>query len=75
MFAMSERSRVAEFVSFCIETFAKEKNLLGDRVAALFASCGAIEYLAEGYDVLHTQGGKWLIADLDEYLRVRGIAA
>ena len=34
---MSERSKVAEFVSFCIEMFAKAKKLSGDKVAAVFS--------------------------------------
>jgi len=40
---MSERAKVAEFVSFCIEMFAKAKRLSGDRVAAVFQSCGAFK--------------------------------
>ncbi len=40
---MSERAKVAEFVSFCIEMFAKAKRLSGDKVAAVFQSCGAID--------------------------------
>lgn len=72
---MSERARVAEFISFCIEMFARRKNLSGGYVASLFASCGALDYLSDGYDVLHTQGASWLVADMEEYLKARGIAA
>ena len=54
--------------------FAKAKNLSGDKVAALFESCGAISYLDSGYDLLHTQGEHWLVSDLDEFLRARGVA-
>ena len=59
---MSERAKVAEFVSFCIEMFAKAKRLSGD-------------YLDSGYDVLHTQGERWLVSDLDEFLKIRGVSA
>ena len=72
---MSERLKVAEFVSFCIEMFAKAKRLSGDKVAAVFQSCGAIDYLDSGYDVLHTQGERWLVSDLEESLRIRGVSA
>ena len=71
---MSERAKVAEFVSFCIEMFAKAKRLSGDGVA-VFQSCGAIDYLDSGYDVLHTQGERWLVSGLDEFLRIRGVPA
>ena len=72
---MSQCAAIVEFVSFCVEVFAKTKNRSGASVAKLFAECGAIDYLAVGYDVLHTQGREWLIADLEDYLKVRGIAA
>ena len=55
--------------------FAKAKKLSGDKVAAVFQDCGAIDYLDSGYDVLHTQGERWLVSDLDEFLRVRGVSA
>ena len=42
---MSQRAKVVEFISFCIEMFAKAKNLSGDKVAALFESCGAISHV------------------------------
>jgi len=72
---MSNRAKVAEFVSFCIEVFASAKKKSGADVIRLFDSCGLVDYLDEGYDVLHTQGREWLIADMEDYLKVRGIAA
>ena len=72
---MSERSKVAEFVSFCIEVFAHAKGMTGTAVFHLFDSCGLVRYLDECYDVLHTQGREWLLADMEDYLKVRGIAA
>ena len=72
---MSERSRVAEFVSFCIEAYAKAKGMSGSDVFRLFDSCGLVRYLDEGYDILHTQGREWLLEDMADYLKVRGIAA
>ena len=72
---MSNRAKVAEFISFCIEMFAKAKRLSGAKVAALFESCGAIGYLDSGYEMLHTQGEGWLVSELDDYLKSRGIVA
>lgn len=72
---MSEKAKVAEFISFCIETFARSKGCSGADVAALFARVGGFDYLRRGYDVLHTMGDSWLVADLEEFLRSRGVAA
>ena len=54
---------------------AELKKKSGADVIRLFDSCGLVDYLDEGYDVLHTQGREWLIADMEDYLKVRGIAA
>lgn len=72
---MSDRAKVAEFISFCIEVFANAKKKSGADIVRLFDSCGLIGYLDEGYDILHTQGREWLIADIEDYLKVRGLAA
>lgn len=32
-----------------------------------------IDYLKEGFDVLHTQGKDWVIEDIDKYLENRGV--
>ena len=72
---MGDRAKVAEFVSFCIEVFANAKKMSGADVIHLFDSCGLVSYLDEGYDILHTQGREWLIADMEDYLKVRGVAA
>ena len=72
---MSERSKVSEFISFCVEVFAAARGLSGAAVFRLFDSCGLISYLDDGYDVLHTQGREWLLSDMEEYLKVRGFAA
>ena len=72
---MTERTKIAEFIAFCIEAYAKEKRMSGTEVCALFDRFGALAYLERGYGVLHTMGEAWLVADLDGYLRKRGMSA
>ncbi len=31
-------------------------------------SYGVLDYLADNYDVLHTQGHRWLLDDIDEFI-------
>ena len=71
---MTDRAKVAEFISFCIETFAGEKGVSGARVAAVFQACGLIDFLDSGYDLLHTQGERWLLSEMEEYLKKRGVS-
>ena len=72
---MSEQAKKTEFVSFCIEAYAKTKHLSGADVCALFERFGALGYLRRGYDVLHAMSEAWLVAELDGYLKARGFAA
>ena len=72
---MSKRTKIAEFMSFCIECYAKAKRLSGREVCGLFKQYGALGYLERGYDVLHTMGEEWLLADIGDFLKSRGYAA
>lgn len=72
---MTERTKIAEFISFCVEAYAKAKRMSGSEVCALFDRFGALAYLERGYGVLHTMGEAWLVADLDGFLKKRGVPA
>lgn len=63
---------IHEFVVFCMEYYKREKNLSGSEIYDLFDQYGVLDYLENGYDVLHTQGKEWLMKDIDEYLKNRG---
>ena len=72
---MSHSVKVAEFMSYCIEMYASSKHLSGSVVAARLAQSGGLDYIRRGYEVLHTMGREWIIEDLDDYLKSRGVAA
>lgn len=46
---------IAYFISFCIEQYKNEKGISGAEAMALLAEYGVLEYLAEHWEVLHTQ--------------------
>ncbi len=64
--------KINDFVVFCMEVYKAEKNISGKEVYELFEKYGVLKYLQDGYDMLHTQGDKWLINDIDKFLEVRG---
>ena len=70
-----DKSKVLEFVLFCVEMYAQKHEISGRVVMDRFSEYGVVDFLRDGYDVLHTQGREWLIADIEDYLKVRGIAA
>lgn len=62
---------IAMFISFCIEQYKTSKGISGEEAMRLFDHYGVLEYLQACYDVLHTQGHKWLLADIDEFIAHR----
>lgn len=63
---------INDFIVFCIEFYKNKQNLSGKDVYELFSKYGVINYLENGYEVLHTQGKDWLMEDIDKYLENRG---
>ena len=66
-----EEKDIALFVAFCIEEYGAAKGMSGEQVLDLFSKYGLVDYLSEFYDVLHTQGREWLIAEIDEFIEKR----
>lgn len=66
-----EKQGKAVFVSFCIEQYAKAKNMSTEDVVNLFEQYGITEHFCEFYEVLHTQGGQWLIEEIDKMINER----
>jgi hypothetical protein len=61
----------AIFISFCIEQYAKAKNMTTDNVVNIFENYGITEHFCEFYDVLHTHGHEWIIEEIDKMINER----
>lgn len=62
---------IAYFISFCIEQYGNKHHLAGDEVVALFDRYGVLSYLAQNFEVLHTQSHQWLVDEIDELIENR----
>lgn len=63
-----------EFVVYMIHACANKWNLSPKQVYSKLQETGCIdEYLVPNYDILHTQGSAYLVDDIREYLRIRGV--
>ena len=66
---------IMEFVVYMLHTCANRWNLSPKQVYKKLQETGCIdEYLVPNYDMLHTQGSEYLVDDIAEYLRIRGVA-
>ena len=58
-----------DFVIYCIETYKGTKNLDGKTAYQSLKEAGAIEYIDENYNALHTFGDDDIVWNIDEYIR------
>ena len=62
---------IALFVAFCIEEYGAAKGMSGEQVLDLFTKYGVTDYLSQCFEPLHTQGRQWIVADIDEFIKIR----
>ena len=62
---------IAYFLSFCIEQYKNEKHLSGADAIDVLGKYDVLDYLAEHYEMLHTQSRQWLMEDIDEFIALR----
>ena len=72
---MDATTKTVEFVSFCIEMYAREHGISGADVAELFERNGIIDYLFENYEALHTQGREYIVPLLHEFVSKKELPA
>lgn len=44
-------------------------HLTGNETMKLFDKTGATQYIIDGYNVLHTQGERWIVEDIEEFIQ------
>ena len=62
---------VVKFKAFCLERYKYAHNMCGRDVLSLFLQYGVMDYIGSFYDVLHTFGDKYIVADIEEFIAVR----
>jgi hypothetical protein len=67
----SQEEAIQQFIIFCLESYKVDKHLTGAEALRDFEQYDIFSYLAEGYDVLHTQGQAYLVADIKDFIRHR----
>lgn len=70
-----KNSKELEFAVFCIENIAAELNVNAERVYKAVAEKSDIlnGYIIPGYEVLHSQGRDYIVNDIIEVIKERGV--
>ena len=68
--------KTLEFVTYCISKLSQCLKLPQREVYRRLISSGILyEYIVPSYDVLHTFGSNYLMEDLVDYMREKGVLA
>jgi hypothetical protein len=64
-----------EFAVFCIENVALSLGVKADKVYSALTKDSDIlhQYIVPEYEVLHTQGKDYIVADIIEIMKKRGV--
>ena len=64
-------SNTAHFKVFCLERYKSQHRMKGDEAMQLFKQYGVFDYITSFYDVLHSFGDKYIVADIHEFILSR----
>lgn len=66
--------KTMEFVVYMIHACANAWQMTPRQVYQKLQVTGCIsEYIVPNYEILHTQGSRYLVDDVKDYLRIRGV--
>ena len=69
-----ENKDVLEFVTYCISKLSQFLNLSQREVYDRLKTSGILEdYIIPCYDVLHTFGSRYLMEDISEFMKEKGV--
>ena len=69
-------ARQVEFATYCIGNLSRRLGIPQPEVYGMLADSGILEgYIVACYDVLHTFGRDYLVDDLVDLMRERGLVA
>lgn len=58
-----------QFIIYCIEEYKNAKNMTGKEIINLFEKYHLYEYIKDFYEVLHVTGPKYIVEDIDLYIK------
>jgi hypothetical protein len=65
---MENNSSINDFIIYCLESYKSVLRISGIQALADFKDYGVLNYLSDGYEVLHTQGKDYIVADIKDFI-------
>ena len=64
-------SKELPFMVLCVEEYKNQKGMTGKEVMSLFSKYSVCEYIKDFYEALHTAGTKYIVDDIELYIKSR----
>lgn len=68
MIEKTHEDDLAYFIAFCVEIYKNDHHLNGADASEIFAKHNVMDFLANNYDVLHTQSPQWILDEINEFI-------
>jgi len=59
------------FLALCVELYKQAKDITGKEAWNYLSQNGAIDYITDCADALHTTGHLYIVESIDEYIKSR----
>ncbi|MDR3236557.1 MAG: DUF3791 domain-containing protein [Prevotellaceae bacterium] len=69
--AKQAKPKVLLFFVFCLEKYKAFAHISAAETLFVFRKYRVFDYLCEGFEVLHTQGEKYIVSDIDEFIKAQ----
>lgn len=67
-------SKELPFMILCVEEYKNQKGMTGKDVMNLFNRYSVCEYIKDFYEVLHITGTRYIVDDIDLYIRSQKVS-
>lgn len=58
-----------QFLIYAIETYKSSKDIEGEECYALLKNSGALDFIIEFYDILHSTSDKDIVWQIDDFIK------
>jgi len=66
---MVKLNNIEKFQLFCLENYKTFKKITGEKALHDFESNKVFDFLAQGYEVMHTQSEEYIVDEINEYIK------
>jgi len=66
-----DNSKILLFFSFCLEKYKLFANISAEETLFIFHKYGVFDYMRETFEVLHTQGERYIMEEIDEFIKIQ----